>query len=91
MAYITCHALTRWLVIIENIELNAIQDRVELINLQQQDENLVALFDQVIERDFPVGKPYYYIQDGVLMHHDILRKTRQEACRSSCYSTSSSY
>jgi len=73
------HVNHRPTTIVENIDLNAIQDREELINLQQQDENLVALFDQVLERDFPVGKPYYYVQDGVLMHHDVVRKTRQEA------------
>jgi len=45
--------------IVENIDLNyAMRGRVELINLQQQDENLVALMDHIIERDFPVGKPY---------------------------------
>ena len=64
--------------ILEDIDLDTIQDRTNLINLQKQDENLVPLFDRVVERDFPVGKQYYYTQDGVLMHHDIVRKTRQE-------------
>ena len=65
--------------IIENIDLGAVQDREKLIMLQQQDESLGALFDQVIERDFPVGKRYFFLQDGMLMHKDIVRKTRQEA------------
>lgn len=64
--------------IVESIDLNAVQDREELINLQQQDDNLTALFEMVIERDFPVGKPYYFMQNSVLMHRDIVRKTRQE-------------
>jgi len=62
-----------------NIDLDAVQDRATLFTLQQQDENLIVLLDQVIERDFPTGKPYYYLKDGVLMHRDIVRKTRQEA------------
>jgi transposase InsO family protein/predicted transcriptional regulator len=63
---------------VDSIDLHAIHNREELINLQQQDDSLSGFFEQVIERDFPVGKPYYFMQDGVLMHRDIVRKTRQE-------------
>jgi len=60
--------------VIGNIDLDAVHDRAKLITVQQQDENLIALFDQVVERDFPIGKPYYYLKDGVLTHHDIVRQ-----------------
>ena len=64
---------------IETLDCEAAHDREQLIVLQQQDANLAHAFEQVVEVDCPVGKPYYFLKGGVLMHHDIVRKTRQEA------------
>ena len=64
---------------VKNLDCEAVQDREHLIKLQQQDANLIHVFEQVIDVDFPIGKAYFYVTVGLLMHHDIVRKTRQEA------------
>jgi len=47
--------------------------------LQKQDRSLVTLFKDALEKDFPNAKPYCYLNDGMLMHHDFESKTYKEA------------
>jgi len=62
----------------EDKDLSLIQSREQLISLQKQDRSLAVLFKEALEKDFPNAKPYYYIKDGMLMHHDFQSKTLQE-------------
>jgi len=63
----------------EDKDLASIQSREHLVALQKQDHSLALLFKEALEKDFPNAKPYYYVKDGMLMHHDFHSKTLQEA------------
>lgn len=63
----------------EDKDLASIQSREHLVTLQKQDHSLALLFKEALEKDFPNAKPYYYVKDGMLMHHDFHSKTLQEA------------
>jgi len=63
----------------EDKHLASIQSREHLVALQKQDHSLALLFKKALEKDFPNAKPYYYVKDGMLMHHDFHSKTLQEA------------
>ena len=60
-------------------DLSFVQSREQLIALQKQDRSLTELIKDALEKDFPNAKPYYYIKDGLLMHHDFQSKSLQEA------------
>ena len=64
---------------VDNNDLSSVQSREDLIQLQKQDRGLAHLFKEALERDFPNAQPYYYVKDGMLMHHDLNFKTLQEA------------
>ena len=63
----------------EDKDLASIQSRKHLIALQKQGHILALLFKEPLGKDFPNAKPYYYVKDGMLMHHDFHSKTLQEA------------
>jgi len=60
-------------------DLSFVQSREQPAALQKQVRSLTELFKNALEKDFPNAKPYYYIKDGSLMHHDFHSKSLQEA------------
>ena len=57
-----------------NRDVASITDRNEMIHLQKQDPSLTTSAESAILPPFPVGHPYFYVQDGMLMHHAVVRK-----------------
>jgi hypothetical protein len=55
-------------------DVSSVVNRQELIALQKADKSLKALVDEAIVPPFPVGRPYFFLQDGLLMHHVVVRK-----------------
>ena len=64
---------------VDNNDLSSVQSREDLMQLQKQDRSLAHLFKEAIERDFPNSQPYYYVKDGMLIHHDLNFKPLREA------------
>lgn len=55
---------------IKDIDVNDITSAEDFRNLQQQDPSLIALFDKVEDPPFPISRSYYFLKDGMLMHHE---------------------
>jgi hypothetical protein len=52
-----------------SVKLSEITNREDLIKLQLADEKLVKLFNQALTELYPVAKSYYFVSNGLLMHH----------------------
>jgi len=63
----------------EDNDLSSIHSGEQLIALQKQDRSLATLFKDALVKDFPNAKPYFYLNDGMLLHHDFESRTYKEA------------
>jgi len=63
----------------ENNDLSSIHSREQFIALQKHDRSLATLFKDALVKDFPNAKPYFYLNDDMLMHHEFESKTYKEA------------
>jgi hypothetical protein len=55
---------------IKQIDFKDITSSEDFRNLQQQDPSLVALFDKVEESPYPISRSFYFLKNGILMHHE---------------------
>jgi len=63
----------------QNRDIASVTNRQELISLQHSDPSLKSLWDEALMPPFPVGRPYFFVQDGMLMHHVVVRKRDLES------------
>ena len=55
---------------IHQIDLKDITSAADFQNLQQQDPSLKALFEKIEDPPYPISRSYYFLRDGILMHHE---------------------
>jgi len=53
-----------------DLDLTAVASSKEFRELQEDDKSITALKSFVEAEPYPLGRPYFYISEGILMHHD---------------------
>lgn len=61
------------------LDLSTVTSCEEFRALQENDKGLRELRSSAEVEPYPVGRPYYYMSDGVLMHHMVDEKRNHEA------------
>ncbi len=68
---------------IEQTDFKDITSSDDFRRLQQQDPSLQPLFDKVEESPYPISRSFYFLKDGILMHHEAkIKKIIQ--CKPAC-------
>jgi len=62
-----------------DLDLNAVQSSDDFVQLQKADIGLQALSRSVEDAPFPVGKSFFFLQKGALMHRSAATKKLPEA------------
>src|SRR5208282_581596 len=62
-----------------DLDLNAVQSSDDFVQLQKADIGLQALSRSVEDAPFPVGKSFFFLQKGALMHHSAATNKLPEA------------